>query len=477
MVVMTKGERLVECEEEEVNKMQDNFINCTQHFKQEYNVQAASPGADPLAATCHLVDNLVATCGSLWSLCSPGWRVQEMKDHYLEVLLGKNSATVDIEQCSVVRDYRRRHHPKLEIECAPALVASSRAKFQICSHNTTTAAYSEVREQEDASVVLSSCCRALQRMERRCYRHLTDCLSSEDVQEVKKVHMVEIMDYLMAMAEGKVARWQLERCRESNNDMVDVEGEELDEELSSSEYNYDDYRYDYSEEEYSEEDYNHEEEENEQEDLLLVEADNAVPAVYKSWTTAPLGESEAVGKGKMVEEENEKKRGDLEDKEGGWMEKNYVETGSPSMAKDNQDKDPVMSGQKQGSEEVFLKKSSGGFHRQESKSENEKSMKANSWKRKTKEKRKSEDVRSSVDKDKEKYIEEVKEKDKDHLSSASLDKGDFWEEDGGGFLDLGGKSENWGEQLFVRSSQSRFAPFSVLIFFASLTYNIQLLNT
>ena len=39
MVVMTKGGRVVECEEEEVNKMQDNFINCTQHFKQEYNVQ------------------------------------------------------------------------------------------------------------------------------------------------------------------------------------------------------------------------------------------------------------------------------------------------------------------------------------------------------------------------------------------------------------------------------------------------------
>ena len=42
MVVMTKGERLVECEEEEVNKMQDNFINCTQHFKQEYNVQVCN---------------------------------------------------------------------------------------------------------------------------------------------------------------------------------------------------------------------------------------------------------------------------------------------------------------------------------------------------------------------------------------------------------------------------------------------------
>ena len=25
------------------------------------------------------MDNLVATCGALWSLCSPSWRVQEMK--------------------------------------------------------------------------------------------------------------------------------------------------------------------------------------------------------------------------------------------------------------------------------------------------------------------------------------------------------------------------------------------------------------
>ena len=30
-----------------------------------------------------------------------------------------------------VRDYRRRELPKLEVECAPALVASSRAKFQV----------------------------------------------------------------------------------------------------------------------------------------------------------------------------------------------------------------------------------------------------------------------------------------------------------------------------------------------------------
>ena len=38
-VAMTRGERVVECEEEEMYEMQDNFVNCTQHFKQEYNIQ------------------------------------------------------------------------------------------------------------------------------------------------------------------------------------------------------------------------------------------------------------------------------------------------------------------------------------------------------------------------------------------------------------------------------------------------------
>ena len=39
----------------------------------------------------------------------------------------------DVHYCNItqVRDYRRRELPKLEVECAPALVASSRAKFQV----------------------------------------------------------------------------------------------------------------------------------------------------------------------------------------------------------------------------------------------------------------------------------------------------------------------------------------------------------
>jgi len=289
-----------------------------------------------------------------------------MKDHYMEVLLGQNKATVDIEQCTVVRDYRRRELPKLEVECAPALVASSRAKFQICSHNTTTAAYSEVRNQEDASLVLSSCCRALQRMERRCYRHLTDCLSPEDVEEVKKVHMVEILDYLMAMAEGRVGRNQLDRCRENNN------MEELDE--LSSVYDYEEYRYDYSDEEYAEENYDNAEEEEEDEGGLLVEA-NAIPAVYNTWN--PLrGESEVSrGGNTQVAVENDVKLEGAKNKD--WEAKQNVGTESHLRVEANngdatfpqkKEKSEKLSQQVK-SEKVLVKKSSEYNIWEESKSE------------------------------------------------------------------------------------------------------------
>jgi len=482
----------VECEEEEVHEMQDNFFNCTQHFKQEYNAQAASPGADPLAATCHLVDNLVATCGALWSLCSPPWRVQEMKDHYMEVLLGKNKATVDIEQCTVVRDYRRRELPKLEVECAPALVASSRAKFQICSHNTTTAAYSEVRDQEDAFLVLSSCCRALQRMERRCYRHLTDCLAPEDVEEVKKVHMVEIFDYLLAMAEGKVSKHQLDRCRENNNNMGELE----EDELSSDEYDYEDYRYDYSDEEYSEENYDNEEEEEEEgEGGLLVEA-NAIPAVYNTWN--PLGgESElsgggntqavagntqsaggktqvavgntpvvdgniqAAGANTQVSGKDDKKF--RYDKNKDWEARQNVGTESHVRVEANDDatlpqkeKKLEKLSQQVKSDKVLVKKSSEHNIWEASKNDKEEIEKYDNQERKTKEKRKSED-RAKLN---------------EWFSGAQpLPKDDNWEEDG--FLDLGGggeKTEKWGQELFVRSSQGRFEPFCTLILISSLIF-------
>ena len=352
--------------------------------------------------------------------------------------------------------------------------------------------------------VLSSCCRALQRMERRCYRHLTDCLAPEDVEEVlildvmrrmtaftflgwdppskrqnlisclkvKKVHMVEILDYLLAMAEGKVSKHQLDRCRDNKNNMGGLE----EEELSSDEYNYDDYRYDYSDEEYSEENYDNEEEEEEGEEGLLVEA-NAIPAVYNTWnplggdsevsgggnTQVAVGDTQAAGGNTQVSEENYQKLRDNKNKD--WEARQNVGTESHVRVEANDDatflqkegKSEKLSQQVK-SEKVLMKKSSEYNIWEESKGDKEKIEKVDNREKKTKEKRKSEES--------------------DQLSSSSvstLPKDNFWEEDGGGFLDLGGgggeKSEKWGQELFVRSSQSRFEPFCTLILISSLIFN------
>jgi len=296
----------------------------------------------------------------------------------------------------------------------------------------------------------------LQRMERRCYRHLTDCLSPEDVEEVKKVHMVEILDYLMAMAEGRVGRHQLDRCRENNN------MEELDEldELSSV-YDYEEYRYDYSDEEYSEENYDNEEEEEEEEEEggLLVEA-NAIPAVYNTWN--PLrGESEVSrGGNTQVAVENDVKLGDAKNKD--WEAKQNVGTESHLRVEANGDatfpqkeeKSEKLSQQVK-SEKILVKKSSEYNIWEESKSEKKETIEKGDNRERSKE---------GWEKSKEKRKSEESVLNEWFAGARPLPKDDNWEEDG--FLDLGGggeKTEKWGQELFVRSSQSRFEPFCIIL--------------
>ena len=227
--------------------------------------------------------------------------------------------------------------------------------------------------------------------------------------------MVEIFDYLMAMAEGRVDRLQLDRCRENNNNMQEKEEEQEEEELNTnSVYDYEDYRYDYSDEEYSEENYDNKEDE---EEALLVEA-NTVTAVHNTWN--PLREVSKFSGGRntpiAVEQLEDTRKKD-------WEAKQNIETESRVEAANG---DATLPPEEEKSEKLS---------KQVKKSEY-KTDKDDTWERRSKEKRKS-----------------------------PLPKDDFWEEDGGGFLDLGEgeKSEKWGQELFVRSSQTRFQPFVILI--------------
>jgi len=216
-------------------------------------------------------------------------------------------------------------------------------------------------------------------------------------------------------------------------------------------YDYEEYRYDYSDEEYSEENYDNEEEE-EEEGGLLVEA-NAIPAVYNTWN--PLRGEVMGGGNKQVAVENDVKLGGTKNKENVGTE-SYMRLEADGDATQKEEKSEKRLSQQVKSEKVLVKKSSEYNIWEESKSEKEKIEKDDNWERKS-EKRKSEES--------------------DQLSSSSINplhKDDFWEEDRGGFLDLGGgggeKSEKWGQELFVRSSQSRFEPFCIILI-SSLIFN------
>ena len=231
--------------------------------------------------------------------------------------------------------------------------------------------------------------------------------------------------------------------------MEELELEEDEE--SSSVYDYEDYRYDYSEEEYSEESYDNME--------VVEEKNEGLPAVYNSWD--PLkGELEVSGVGKTGvtgnhdEDWGEYKNDDFEKKQNVGIE-SQIKVGAENDATLRQKSEKLSEQVKEKSEKILMKKSSEYNIWQESKSEKEKMDDDNNLENGSKEKRKSEEWFSGATPQ---YTD------------------DFWEEDRGGFLDLGGggeKNEKWGQELFVRSSQSRIYPFSALIFFSS-SYSIAL---
>jgi len=226
------------CGERELRSMKEEFSNCTRRFQQEYNVQATSSPGVSVAATCHLVDSLVGVCGTLWSYCHTHQEVERRKDIHTEAILSQNKDTgVDVEQCSVVQEYRRRHQVSHEVGCDERLVMESRRKFQVCSHNTTTAVYSVVGANTDTTTLTLTFCRALDRMANRCFHHLSDCLEDTDIEEMKKIHLEEMTELLVDMVNGKVTKEELRtNCWVLHNDKVDENDEDANGDTYEEDY-------------------------------------------------------------------------------------------------------------------------------------------------------------------------------------------------------------------------------------------------
>ena len=64
-----------------------------------------------------------------------------------------------------------------------------RIQFQICSHNTSTQLYEDVRNMSSAENVMDSVCQALKDLSEECFGYLMECFLVEDLMDMKKLNV------------------------------------------------------------------------------------------------------------------------------------------------------------------------------------------------------------------------------------------------------------------------------------------------
>lgn len=196
LLILMVGQSLgqMECGEEEMEEMTSNFSHCSQEHKRQYSEEVEGGTVEVELATCKLVTELVVTCGELWGLCHTKDKVEKIKDLQLQSVLDKNRDTeLDLEQCPIIKGYRKRQILRGELRCTEEQRERGRDRFQICSHNTSTAVYNEVELLTSPSLLLDSLCHALSSLSTTCFSHLANCLPREDLKEMHRLHMADVV--------------------------------------------------------------------------------------------------------------------------------------------------------------------------------------------------------------------------------------------------------------------------------------------
>jgi len=235
LVLLTMARR--ECEQEEREDMVENFVNCTGEFKNEYNIVMEEDNVDVERVTCNLMTSLVDTCGELWGLCHPREEVIRMKAMQVENLILKNSdSEVDIEKCLVVSKYREEStlpSPGHGSLCSKEEESEIRFQFQMCSHNTTTQLYQDIQELK--TPVMDIVCQALKDLSDECIGFLIECFREEDLVEIKKLHLKEVINNLVTLESKNVKEQKIDDCEvvkeimnnSDNDEEVNEESESL----------------------------------------------------------------------------------------------------------------------------------------------------------------------------------------------------------------------------------------------------------
>jgi hypothetical protein len=87
-------------------------------------------------------------------------------------------------------------------------------EFQQCSYRITTTSYQSILELTTQSEIASMLCQVLTNISTSCPALLKECFATEDVEQMKQLHMQEMKEFLLRVAKNRITAKQLEDCIE-----------------------------------------------------------------------------------------------------------------------------------------------------------------------------------------------------------------------------------------------------------------------
>ena len=115
---------------------------------------------------------------------------------------------------------------KPEAICNEEEESDIRTEFQICSHNTTTQLYEDIQTINSPKIVMDIVCQALKDLSDECIGYLLECFLEDDLQDIKILHLEEVIAFLLKFEKLKITKNAISECEavlEIMNNIVDNE--------------------------------------------------------------------------------------------------------------------------------------------------------------------------------------------------------------------------------------------------------------
>jgi len=152
---------------------------------------------------------------------------------HIEALVKQYGDAGGLDSCDIIREYRgstRSLDAEDEALCSDDKTIQVQTKFQTCSHSTSTSVYQTIQDLTNVKIISEKLCKALTTIGFVCVKQLKECFSEDDVRQMRKSHLEEMIDFLLRIVQGKAPSNALDNCKLALD---------IDDSIDSIEYSYD----------------------------------------------------------------------------------------------------------------------------------------------------------------------------------------------------------------------------------------------